>query len=150
MDETLQELYQDLILDHARNPRNFGYCQHQTHTFEAYNPLCGDRIVLSLQIRHDQIEQAYFTGEGCAICMASVSLMTEKITQQSLDEVEQLFEDFINLLTDASLTNKALQDCEQRLGKLAVLRAVQAFPMRVKCATLGWHALKKSCFEKSV
>lgn len=150
MDDALRELYQDLILDHSRNPRNFGRCAHETHAGKAYNPLCGDDITVSFEMAEDKVKEARFEGKACAICLASASLMTEKVTAQPLSAVTALFDDFQRLLTDDQLTGAERDACVARLGKLSVLSGVQAFPMRVKCATLPWHGMKKSILKKIV
>lgn len=133
MDE-LRELYQETILDHYRQPRNAGRLPGANRTAEGYNPLCGDRVKLYLQVEDGVIRDARFEGSGCAIATASASLMTESIKGKHEDEALQLLEKIHGLVTDGSMAGDA--------GKLAVLGGVHEFPQRVKCATLAWHTLK--------
>lgn len=145
MDSALRELYQDMILDHSRHPRNFGKCKEQTHHGEGYNPLCGDRVAIGICLFDDRIKHIAFEGEGCAICMASSSLMTERVLGLAWDEVTKIGNDFRRLLTDSDLTDEDRADYEARLGKVAILGGVRAFPMRIKCATLPFHTLAGVC-----
>lgn len=134
MDE-LRELYQQVILDHNRAPRNFGKLDHPTHSAEGDNPLCGDHIDLYLEIENGVIKNIAFEGKGCAISKASASLMTSVLKGKTLEEARQLFEEFHDLVT---------QDADpdfEKLGKLAVFAGVRAFPVRVKCASLAWHTM---------
>ena len=128
----LVELYQEIIIDHGRNPRNFASLSAPTHTHEGYNPLCGDRLTVYFHRKDGVIKEACFKGSGCAISMASASLMMEMLKGKSIQEAEDLFSQFHNLVTGKN------SDIN-RLGKLAVLASVAEFPMRVKCATLCWH-----------
>lgn len=131
----LRELYQEIIIDHNKNPRNHRVMEYPTSQSRGFNPLCGDKLTLYLHVEHDHIRDISFMGCGCAISQASASLMTEAIKGKTLDEAEQMFERFHDMLTkeeDASL---------QGLDKLAVLAGVKAYPARVKCATLAWHTL---------
>jgi nitrogen fixation NifU-like protein len=133
----LRELYQEVIIEHSRQPRNFGALAGATHSREGYNPLCGDKVHIHLVEENDVVTQIRFEGCGCAISMASASLMTEALVGKTRFEVTGVFHDFHLLMTkghDAELEN--------RLGKLAVLSGVAEFPARVKCATLAWHTLK--------
>ena len=130
----LRELYQQVIIDHGRHPRNFGALCDATHTKEGFNPLCGDKITVYVNKKNGIIQQLQFEGCGCAISMASASLMTESLTGKSLIDAEQLFSAFHQLITE----NKT----SDILGKLTVLSGVCEFPTRVKCATLAWHTLK--------
>src|SRR3990167_3635156 len=134
----LRELYQEMIIDHGRHPRNFGPLLEASHRHEGYNPLCGDKVTLAIQEQNGIIQQARFEGCGCAISMASASLLTEAIQGQSVERVKQLFADFHLLLT----TQQHEADLIARLGKLAVFSGVSAFPVRVKCAILVWHVVK--------
>jgi nitrogen fixation NifU-like protein len=129
----LRELYQEVIIDHSRNPRNFHCLANADRHAEGFNPLCGDRLTLYLEMDDETIKEASFEGCGCAISTASASLMTETIKGKTVAEVESLFQDFHQLLTQ----NKEVKD----LGKLQILAGVKQFPMRVKCATLAWHTL---------
>lgn len=140
MDEVLRELYQALILDHGRHPRNCKKIQHYTHSQEGYNPVCGDRLRLYLRVEDDRVIDAGFEGEGCAISVASASLMIEMVKGKTLDQTLQLFDAFHHQVTDRDLD----EDMSGCLGKLTVFGGVRAFPSRIKCATLAWHTLKGS------
>lgn len=129
----LTALYQELILDHSRHPRNVGKLADATHVAEGDNPLCGDRITLFLKVENDMVIDAKFEGEGCAISTASASLMSENIIGKSINDINALFDIFHKMVTvgsDADLPKK-----------LHVFGGVRAYPMRVKCATLAWHTL---------
>ncbi len=134
----LRELYQELILDHTKSPRNFGTIQTATCQAEGYNPLCGDELTLYLAIEDGRVTDVSFQGKGCAISTASASLMTEAIKGKTTDEVAALFARFQEAVT--SPTDREL-DLEQ-LGKLAALAGVRQFPLRVKCAVLAWHTMR--------
>ncbi len=137
VDDELRELYQTMILDHNKNPRNFGHLDEPTATAEGHNPLCGDEVTVELVVEGDQVVDVGFTGSGCAISTASASLMTEFVKGKTLKEVEEGFERFHELVTAPPN-----QDVDAPgLGKLAVFSGVREFPMRVKCATLCWHTL---------
>ena len=140
LDDELRELYQEVILDHQQDPRNFGEMENPTHHAEGFNPLCGDRIQLSLEMDGDQIRQVKFSGTGCAISTASASMMTEALTGKTRGEAEALSQGFRDLLTGQS--PNADDSDPAGLGKLRVLAGVQQFPVRVKCATLAWHTLE--------
>ncbi len=133
----LTELYQELILDHSKRPRNRAPVQGATSTAEGYNPLCGDKITLQLRIDNDVIQDAGFQGSGCAISTASASLMTETLKGRTRAEAERLFERFHEMLTGTAPMDAVQPD----LGKLAVFSGVREYPVRVKCATLAWHTL---------
>lgn len=132
----LTDLYQELIIDHGRHPRNFGKVENATHQHEGHNPLCGDQLMLYLIVENDVIKEAMFTGSGCAISVASASMMTQFLKNKKVAEAKKYFESFHHLVMD----KETKQDVE-RLGKLNALAGVKAFPMRVKCATLSWHTL---------
>ena len=132
----LGDLYQELILDHSKRPRNFGPVAQASAMAEGSNPLCGDKVRVQLKMEGDVIEQAGFQGAGCAISTASASLMTEALKGRTRAEAERLFEEFHDLLT------KKDPDAPPDLGKLAVFSGVREYPMRVKCATLPWHTLR--------
>ena len=135
----LMDLYQEVILDHNKHPRNFGQIEAADHCARGDNPLCGDRLTLYLRMDGDRIAEVRFEGQGCAISTASASILTEVVLGKSLDEVEALFESFHDLLTgDPSV----VAEVGPELGKLAVFAGVREFPVRVKCATLAWHTLK--------
>ncbi len=133
----VQDLYQEVIVDHNRNPRNFGKLDPAGKILEGFNPLCGDRLTLYLNQAGDRITDLSFDGHGCAISIASASLMTEGVKGKSLQEAETIFTEFHELLTDSS---QAIDLA--RMGKLAVLAGVRDYPSRVKCATLCWHTLR--------
>ncbi len=138
MFDELRDLYQEVIFDHNRNPRNFRVMLDANRQVEGFNPLCGDRLTLFLKIDGNGIIQdASFQGSGCAISTASVSLMTEIIKGKSEQEAERLFEVFHKMTT-----GKDEEVNLQAVGKLAVLAGVKAYPARVKCATLAWHTLE--------
>ena len=131
----LRDLYQDVVIDHGRRPRNFRVLTPVTHHAEGFNPLCGDRLTLYLNVVHGVIQDAGFQGSGCAISTASASLMTEHLKGKTAAEAEAVFRQFHSLMTE---DGKAGSD---KLGKLMVLGGVREFPTRVKCATLAWHTL---------
>ncbi len=142
LDDELRELYQDVILDHQQDPRNFGVLENSTHHAEGFNPLCGDRIQLALQMDGDRIQQVMFQGSGCAISTASASMMTEALAGKTRAEAEALSQQFRDLVTGQSPnTEDSDSGGSSQLGKLRVLSGVQQFPVRVKCATLAWHTL---------
>jgi nitrogen fixation NifU-like protein len=124
-----------MILDHQRHPRNFGKLSGANRHAEGFNPLCGDRVTVYALVEGDVIRDLSFEGTGCAICMASCSLMTEALKGQTIADAEALFGRFHDLVTEGSPD-------EEALGKLAVFEGVREFPVRVKCATLPWHALR--------
>jgi nitrogen fixation NifU-like protein len=135
MNDDLFDLYQQLILDHGKRPRNFGPREDADRTASGHNPLCGDQCRVHLDLDGDRIESIGFDGEGCAISTASASLMTEAVKGMTLEEANELFERLHRLVTDGE------GDDDPRLGKLAVFAGVRRFPLRVKCATLAWHTL---------
>lgn len=132
----IKELYQELILDHGRHPRCFGSMENPSVTKEGYNPLCGDRLCLYLNVDQGVVVDASFDGAGCAISVASASLMLQAIKGKTVDEAEQLFSQFQAMLME--------EDHSLDLGKLNALSGVKQFPMRVKCVTLAWHTLKSA------
>jgi nitrogen fixation protein NifU and related proteins len=132
----LSDLYQEVILDHNRRPRNFRAIDAPTHHAEGYNPLCGDRLKLFVNVAGDTIADVAFQGSGCAISKASASLMTDAVKGRSVAEARQLFERFHQMVTTPP--DKPVED----MGKLSVLAGVREFPVRVKCASLAWHTLK--------
>jgi nitrogen fixation NifU-like protein len=133
----LRELYQEVILDHNKQPRNFHKLEGATRTVEGYNPLCGDQLTVYVRLEDDVIKDISFYGSGCAISKASASLMTASVKGKTRDEAEALFANVHSMLTG---TQEATADPEA-LGKLAVLSGVREFPARVKCASLAWHTL---------
>jgi nitrogen fixation NifU-like protein len=132
----LKDLYRDVIVDHNRQPRNFGKLDPADAHADGHNPLCGDRLSLYVNLDGDRIREARFDGSGCAISVASASMLTEAVKGRTRDEVRKLFEEMHTLLTqhDAPVDTA-------RLGKLAALSGVREFPARVKCASLCWHTL---------
>lgn len=133
----LRDLYQDMILDHGKTPRNFRETPDATNVCDGYNPLCGDRLKLYVKVKDGVVEDVSFQGTGCAISTASNSLMTSAVKGKTVEEVRKMVTEFRDLVTgdpDAEIDVKAL-------GKLAVFAGVCEFPTRVKCATLGWHTL---------
>ena len=137
LQDEMRNLYQEVIFDHNRNPRNFHVMDNATRVVEGYNPLCGDRLTLYLSLDdNDVIEDASFQGEGCAISTASVSIMTDLIKGKTVKEAEQLFDQFHKITTSHDDEIKL-----EELGKLAVLAGVRDYPSRVKCATLPWHTM---------
>lgn len=134
----VRELYQQVILDHNKKPRNFRAIDNPSRTAEGYNPLCGDQLRLYLKLdAEDRIEDISFEGSGCAISKAAASLMTVNVKGKSIEEAEALFDEFHRLVTGALDP----QSQDHHLGRLAVFAGVSEFPARVKCASLAWHAL---------
>ena len=133
----LQDLYQELILDHGRRPRNFKMLEEATRSAEGYNPLCGDKVKVYVKMDGDIVKDISFEGAGCAISTASASIMTETLKGKTRAEAEELFQTFHDLVT-----GKQAQLDAPELGKLAVFSGVSEFPIRVKCATLSWHTLR--------
>jgi nitrogen fixation NifU-like protein len=131
----LKELYRDVIIDHNRRPRNFGRLEHPDAHAEGFNPLCGDRLELDVALDGERIRDLRFEGKGCAISMASASLMTEALKGRTRAEAQRYFQEVHDLLTRADFTPTL------ELGKLAALSGVREFPVRVKCASLCWHTL---------
>ena len=130
----LRELYQEVIFDHNRHPRNFHAIDDANHRADGHNPLCGDQLTVYAVVKDGVVEQASFVGHGCAISTASASLMTEAVKGKRVEEVEALFRDMHAMLTEAHPETRDF-------GKLEVLSGVREFPARVKCATLAWHTL---------
>jgi len=133
----LQDLYQEVILDHNKRPRNFRTIE-DAQKAEGYNPLCGDRVTIYLRVENGRVADASFQGSGCAISKASASLMTDSVKGKTLKEVDELFERFHRMITRAP--DEPVED----LGKLSVLAGVRQFPVRVKCASLPWHTLRSA------
>jgi nitrogen fixation NifU-like protein len=138
MSSELRELYQSVILDHNRKPRNARVPEGANRRADGDNPLCGDKISVYVRFEDGVVADVGFVGEGCAISTASASLMTEAVKGRSAEEVERMFEHFHALVTSNPGSEPAVGD----LGKLRVFAGVREFPMRVKCATLGWHTLR--------
>ena len=172
--DDLRALYQEVILDHYKRPRNFGPLPSADHTAEGYNPLCGDQVKVSVKLEGGRVADAHFEGSGCAISTASASLMTEAVKGKTLEEAEALFQRFHGLVSgqeagapprenargsevamsraagqhprdrDAASGAAAPGVEEEDLGKLEVLAGVRDYPVRIKCATLAWHALRSA------
>ena len=133
--QELRELYQELILEHSKKPKNFGELPTANHKAEGYNPLCGDHYTIFVNVQGESISEISFHGAGCAISKASASLMTQSLKGKSVADAEALFTRFHDLVTGHG-------GDPESLGKLAVFAGVSEFPLRVKCATLAWHALR--------
>lgn len=140
MNPELRELYQSVILDHNKQPRNFGKLADATGQAEGHNPLCGDHLSVEVRIQDETLREIAFQGDGCAISTASASLMSEAVKGRSVSEVHDLFQRFHALVTSDP---KGETDTPE-LGKLAVFAGVREFPIRVKCATLSWHTLQSA------
>lgn len=138
----LKDLYQEVIIDHNRSPRNFGKLEGADKTLEGFNPLCGDHLKLYLNLQNGRIDDIRFDGSGCAISVASASLMTEAMKGKTVSEAEEIFENFHELLTgDDSGVDY------DKLGKLAAIAGVREYPTRIKCATLCWHTLHSALID---
>lgn len=137
MNSELRDLYQEVIVDHSRRPRNFGKLERAARSVEGYNPLCGDKVTVYVDLDRDVVRDVSFEGSGCAISTASASVMTEALKGKSRAEVEALFERFRLLVTRGPGSVNGSD-----LGKLAVFAGVSEFPSRVKCAVLAWHTLR--------
>ncbi len=136
MSVDLRELYQEVILDHNKRPRNRGRIENATGHAEGYNPLCGDAVSLTLLTENGLVKEIAFDGQGCAISTASASLMTEAVKGKSIEDAEALFRDFQAMVTAAGGS-----EGRQEMGDLEVFAGVREYPVRIKCATLPWHAL---------
>jgi nitrogen fixation NifU-like protein len=144
MDDDIRELYQEVILDHGKNPRNFRHPEDANHEAHGNNPLCGDRLTVYVRVGDDQrIEDAAFEGRGCAISVASASMMTDIVRGKTMAQVEELFDDFHKMCTGGEVTESS-PELEDDMDKLRALSGVRQFPMRVKCATLAWHTLNEA------
>jgi nitrogen fixation NifU-like protein len=137
MDAELKELYQQVILDHNKNPRNFKKIENANHFAEGYNPLCGDRLNIYVELEGGRIKDISFQGSGCAISKASASLMSSIVKGLPVEEAERLFEKFQAVITGKITDEENIEE----LGKLAVFAGVKEFPSRVKCASLAWHTM---------
>jgi nitrogen fixation protein NifU and related proteins len=140
-DDNLRELYQDIILDHGRHPRNFHALEHPTHLARGHNPLCGDRVTVYLQVADERIADVSFEGRGCAISTAAASLMTEVLKGKTIDEARRLFAQFHAKVTGGT-PEELPAALEEDVERLEPLTGVKAYPVRVKCATLPWHAFE--------
>lgn len=139
----LRDLYQEVILDHNRRPRNFGVLEDANRSADGHNPLCGDRLRVTARVEGDRIADVRFQGSGCAISKASASVMTEVVKGKTVEEADRLFERFHAMVTAPLGTPVAAEE----LGKLAVFAGVAEFPVRVKCASLAWHTLHAALHE---
>ena len=144
----LKELYQEIILDHGKNPRNKGRCEGYTNDAKAHNPLCGDKVHIYLKLNNEKlIEDLSFEGEGCAISLASASILTEVTKGKDLSFIKKLSEDFLNMIKNKTkITLNSLTD--DQVTTITSLSDVQEFPMRVKCATMAWHTLLSAVEKK--
>ena len=144
----LKELYQEIILDHGKNPRNKGKCEGYTNDAKAHNPLCGDKIHIYLKLNNEKnIEDLSFEGEGCAISLASASILTELTKGKDLSFTKKISEDFLNMIKNKTkITLNSLT--EDQMTTIKSLSGVQEFPMRVKCATMAWHTLLSAIEKK--
>jgi nitrogen fixation NifU-like protein len=144
MDQSLRELYQEVILDHSRHPRHFGTLEHPTHKAEGYNPLCGDKVSVTLVLNKEgRVADINFTGKGCAISQASASLMTELLAGRTLAEAQKLMDGFLHLVRGEDAAGLSADDREY----LDAMSGLSEFPMRVKCATLAWHTFHNAVAE---
>ena len=144
----LKELYQEIILDHGKNPRNKGKCEGYTNDAKAHNPLCGDKVHIFLKLNNEKlVEDLSFEGEGCAISLASASILTELTKGKDLSFIKKISEDFLSMIKNKSkITLNSLT--EDQVTTITSLSGVQEFPMRVKCATMAWHTLLSAVEEK--
>ena len=133
----LNELYQQVILDHNKKPRNFRKIENANHTAEGYNPLCGDHLTIYVNVAGDEVQEIAFEGSGCAISKAAASMMTQAVKGKSKEQAENLFQEFHSMVTGE--LNEETD--ENSLGNLKIFAGVREFPVRVKCATLAWHTL---------
>ncbi|MEP6718775.1 MAG: Fe-S cluster assembly sulfur transfer protein SufU [bacterium] len=133
----LSELYQQVILDHNKKPRNFRKLEGANHSAEGFNPLCGDHLTVYLNLEGDAVKEISFEGSGCAISKAAASMMTQAVKGKSKQDAEQLFSSFHEMVTSDSEE----ENVAERLGNLKVFSGVREFPVRVKCATLPWHTM---------
>jgi nitrogen fixation protein NifU and related proteins len=134
----LSELYQQVILDHNKKPRNFRKLESATHTAEGFNPLCGDHLNIYLKLENDEVKEISFEGSGCAISKASASMMTQAVKGKDKEQTERLFTEFHSMVTGELDEEQQ----ENVLGNLKIFAGVRDFPVRVKCASLPWHTLK--------
>ena len=137
----LKELYQDIILEHGKNPRNFGKCSGHNHEAKGHNPLCGDQVKVYLKLNQDKkVVEVSFEGSGCAISMASTSIMTELVKGKSFENAKKIVDEFLNMIKSGKEMKTNILS-EDQITKIMSLSGVKQYPMRVKCATLSWHTL---------
>tara|TARA_Y100000590_G_scaffold388976_1_gene463698 strand:- start:160 stop:630 length:471 start_codon:yes stop_codon:yes gene_type:complete len=145
----LKQLYQEIILEHGKSPRNLGKCKGYNYDAKGYNPLCGDKVHVYLRMDKDKkVESLTFEGEGCAISLASASIMTELVKGKYFNEAKEIMEAFLNMIKNTSEIRSDHLDEDQKT-KLMSLSGVKQFPMRVKCATLSWHTLVSAMERKN-
>jgi nitrogen fixation NifU-like protein len=142
----LSELYQQVILDHNKKPRNFRRLENPSHVAEGYNPLCGDQLTVYVRMEDDSLRDISFEGSGCAISKAAASMMTQAAKGKSKEEVEQLFSEFHRMVAGESDT----EEPAEHLGNLRIFSGVREFPVRVKCATLPWHTLNAALNNEQI
>ena len=144
----LKELYQDIILEHGKSPRNFGKCEKYTHEAKGHNPLCGDQVHVYLKLNNEKrVDNVTFEGTGCAISIASTSIMTELVKGKSVEVAKKIVMDFLNMIKNTQEIKSNDLDEDQKI-KIMSLSGVKQYPMRVKCATLAWHTLTSAIEEK--
>jgi len=144
----LKQLYLDIILEHGKNPRNLGKCDGYSHEARGYNPLCGDRVHVYLKLDNGKkVENLTFEGDGCAISLASASIMTELVKGRSINDAKEIMSAFLNMIKNTSEIKSNHLDEDQKT-KIMSLSGVKQFPMRVKCATLSWHTLNSAIKRK--
>ena len=144
----LKELYKEIILEHGKSPRNFGKCKKYTHEAKGHNPLCGDQVQVYLKLNNKKkVEDLSFEGSGCAISIASTSIMTELVKGKAKDIAKKIVFDFLNMIKSTSEIKSNNLDEDQKM-KIMSLSGVKQYPMRVKCATLAWHTLTSAIDEK--
>ena len=137
----LKQLYQDIMLEHGKSPRNFGKCEGYSHEAKGYNPLCGDKVHVYLKLdKRKKVEGLTFEGDGCAISLASASIMTELVKGKSFDEAKEIMNAFLDMIKNAPDIKSSDLNEDQKI-KIMSLSGVKQYPMRVKCATLAWHTL---------
>ena len=144
----LKQLYQDIILEHGKSPRNFGKCSGYNHNAKGHNPLCGDQVHVYLKLdKESMVEELTFEGSGCAISIASTSIMTELVKGKSADAAKKIVDEFLNMIKTGSEIQTKYLDEDQKI-KIMSLSGVKQYPMRVKCATLSWHTLVSAMDKK--
>ena len=137
MDNEFRELYQEIIMDHNRHPRNFRKIEEATHVLDGRNPVCGDHYKIYLKVEDNTVKDVSFEGSGCAISKASASVMTQVVKGKSVKEAKHLFEVFHDIVTG----KKTMDDFDENVNKIAAFAGVSEFPVRVKCASLSWHTM---------
>ena len=144
----IKQLYQDIILEHGKSPRNFGKCEKYTHEAKGHNPLCGDQVHVYLKLNNEKnVDNVTFEGAGCAISIASTSIMTELVKGKSLEVAKRMVVDFLNMIKNTQEFKSNYLNEDQKI-KMMSLSGVKQYPMRVKCATLAWHTLTSAIEEK--